>query len=178
MQKCVRLVLRQLDLVENDSVVSVIGVTDENVMLATYKGKAIHFETKKLRSIGRTGKGVKGITLDSGDTVVSAVRTTKGYLLLATTENGYGKMTAVSEYKTQTRGGKGIRVMSVTAKTGSVASILALKSKEDDLLAMSKKGQAIRFNLSEVPKQGRTTQGVRIMNLHKDDSLSTIVHIH
>ena len=170
--------VKAIGLSENDSVVSVIGVSDENVMLATYKGKAIHFETKKLRSIGRTGRGVKGITLDSGDTVVSAVRTTKGYLLLATTENGYGKMTAVSEYKTQTRGGKGIRVMSVTEKTGSVASILALKSKEDDLLAMSKKGQAIRFNLSEVPKQGRTTQGVRIMNLHKDDSLSTIVHIH
>lgn len=170
------------NLEKDDTLVSVLPIPAKNkeysVVLATTQGKGVHFNASDLRAMGRSARGVKGITLQKGDEMASAVGvTSQETLLLTITQHGYGKMTPAKEYRKQKRGGKGIRMMAITEKTGLLVSMLAITNQEVDVVTMSEKGQAIRFRLEEVRKTGRATQGVRIMKPRKDDAVSTIVQI-
>ena len=151
---------------------------DEDVMITTSLGKAIRFEEKKIRSMGRGASGVRGIRLGRGDEVSSLCLVGKKEAsngrLLVVMANGFGKQTALKEYKTQGRGGSGILTAKVTSKTGHViaASII---DEETDILALSQKGQIIKTKIATIRSAGRATQGVKIMTLEKGDSVTGII---
>ncbi len=157
-----------------------VGDGDE-ISLITYNGQAIRFKEDDVRQMGRTAAGVTGMKLKKGDHIVSADVLNKGdkdRSILVVTENGYGKITPAKEYKTQNRGGSGIKTAKVTTKTGKVVGAFIL-SKEDaeegELIVMSKKGQVIKLPLKDVPSLGRDTQGVRVMKMREGDSIASIV---
>jgi DNA gyrase subunit A len=159
---------------------SFVGEGDE-ISLITYNGQAIRFKEDDVRQMGRTAAGVTGMKLKKGDYIVSADILNKGEKdrsILVVTENGYGKITPAKEYKTQNRGGSGIKTAKVTTKTGKVVGAFIL-SKEDaaegELIVMSKKGQVIKLPLKDVPSLGRDTQGVRVMKMRENDSIASIV---
>jgi DNA gyrase subunit A len=147
------------------------------VMLLSKKGKAIRFKEEDVRVMGRSAAGVRGIRLSAGDRVVEAgvIDDPKTSKLLIVMENGLGKMTAVSQYRFQGRGGTGVKAAQLTAKTGEVVGGCILKDGEDgDLLCISKQGQAIRMLLSDIPSRGRATQGVIVMRLKAKDKVATM----
>ena len=152
--------------------------TGDQVFLVTSHGKGIRFEGDEVRSMGRSASGVRGIRLKLDDEVVgmdivSAEDATSQ--LLVVMENGLGKMTTITDYKTQGRGGSGMKTANVTKKTGKVVSGRVLAENFDgDLILSAKSGQAIRLPASTVPSQGRATQGVILMKLPKDDVLSSL----
>lgn len=171
-----------LTLKEEDALISAkfVGNGDE-ISLVTNNGQAIRFKENDVRQMGRTAAGVTGMRLKKGDHIVSADILNKGdkdRSILVVTENGYGKITSAKEYKTQNRGGSGIKTAKVTSKTGKVVGAFVL-SKEDaqegELIVMSKKGQVIKLPLKDVPSLGRDTQGVRVMKMREGDSIASIV---
>jgi DNA gyrase subunit A len=167
---------------DEDALISAkfVGEGDE-ISLITYNGQAIRFKEDDVRQMGRTAAGVTGMKLKKGDYIVSADILNKGEKdrsILVVTENGYGKITPAKEYKTQNRGGSGIKTAKVTTKTGKVVGAFIL-TKEDavegELIVMSKKGQVIKLPLKDVPSLGRDTQGVRVMKMREGDSIASIV---
>lgn len=153
----------------------------DDIMIVTRKGQAIRFMESDAREMGRTAAGVRGIKLGKNDHVVSAhvipAGAEKDAELLVVSETGYGKHTKVSEYKQQKRAGSGIKTASITAKTGDIVGgrMLLGNLAQYELVAVSKKGQVIRTGVSEIPSQGRSTQGVRIMKLRAGDAVASIV---
>jgi DNA gyrase subunit A len=150
---------------------------DDDVSLVTARGQSIRFSEDDIREMGRTASGVRGMKLKGDDKVITADIIRKVYknpLLLVIGENGYGKMTELSEYKRQGRGGSGIRTANVTAKSGKVVAGMVLPDTEGELVAMSKHSQVIRVPLAEVAVSGRSTQGSRIMKLREGDSIASI----
>lgn len=149
----------------------------DDVVLVTTKGQAIRFASDAVREMGRQAGGVRGMKLGSGDSIVGAgvvPKGSKGAELLVLSSTGYGKKTSLSEYKTQGRGGSGIKTMSITPKTKQlVGGAVVLGGGE--LVAMSKKSQAIRTGLDEIPTLSRATQGVRVMKLREGDSVASFV---
>ncbi|MDO8302127.1 MAG: DNA gyrase C-terminal beta-propeller domain-containing protein, partial [Sedimentisphaerales bacterium] len=148
----------------------------DEIMLATENGQSIRFKESQARSMGRTAAGVRGMKLRSGDKVAGfdiIKKDAKQALLLVVMGNGFGKLTPLSEYKVQNRGGSGIKTANVTAKTGKLISGHAVMG-EEDLFALSQKGQVIRTELSSVRKTGRAAQGVRIMDLKAGDKLAAV----
>ena len=128
--------------------------------------------------MGRQAGGVRGIKLSSGDSVVGSGIVPKGAAkaeLLVLSSTGYGKKTKLSEYKTQGRGGSGIKTMSITAKTKQLVGASVVEGGAGELVAMSQKGTAIRTGLNEIPTLSRATQGVRIMRLREGDKLASFV---
>ena len=127
--------------------------------------------------MGRQAAGVRGIKLSKGDSLVGAGIVRKGIKdveLLVLSSTGYGKKTSLSEYKTQGRGGSGIKTMSITTKTKQLVGA-AVIADGGELVAMSQKSQAIRTDLKEIPSLGRATQGVRVMKLRDGDHLASFV---
>ena len=172
-----------ITLKDGDALISARFVgKDDEMSLVTSNGQAIRFNEKDVRQMGRTAAGVAGMKLKKDDHIVSADVLKKGEKereILIVLENGYGKTTAASEYKTQNRGGSGIKTAKVTAKTGKVigAAALSHEDREDgELVVMSKKGQVIKLPLKDVPKLGRDTQGVKVMKLRSGDSIASIVY--
>lgn len=160
-----------------DELESVLRVKKgEDVILATAEGQSIRFKEGDIREMGRTAAGVRAMKLEKGDTIVGAdtitAETAKGFLLTMGA-NGLGKKTPLTEYKTQKRGGSGIITTKVTPKTGKVM-VAKVVDVATELVAMSKKGQVIRVELSAVPSIGRSTQGVSIMKLRTGDSLASV----
>lgn len=153
---------------------------DDDAMLVTSKGQAIRFAESDVRSMGRTAAGVRGMRLGKDDYIIGAGVVPGGakdidlFVLSAT---GYGKTTNISEYKTQKRGGTGIKTAAVTAKTGSLISAAVVGRKGDEIVAISKKGQVIRTGIEEIPSQGRQTQGVRIMRLKSGDTIAACLKL-
>jgi len=152
---------------------------EDEAVIATAKGQAIHFKEKDVRAMGRSAGGVRGIKLKKDDKVVGmevVFKNQKGNQLLIITENGYGKRTDLKEYKVQNRGGSGIKTANVTAKTGKLigASIINVDEIEEDLIITSEKGQIIRIPLKGVSTLGRATQGVRVMKPAPGDKVSAI----
>jgi len=149
----------------------------DDAVLVTSKGQAIRFAGKDVREMGRQAAGVRGMKLRSGDSIVGAGVVPKGAKdaqLLVLSSTGYGKKTKLSEYKTQGRGGSGIKTMSITPKTKQlVGGAIVLNGGE--LVAMSKKSQTIRTGLDEIPTLSRATQGVRVMKLREGDQLASFV---
>jgi len=150
----------------------------DEVMIITSEGKGIRFEADEIRSMGRTAAGVRGIKLKISDKVVGMDIVKKGddaSTMLVVMQNGLGKMTKVSAYRKQGRGGAGVKTANVTKKTGLVVSAKILEENADcDLILSAKSGQAIRLSASSVPSQGRSTQGVILMRLPEGDMVSSV----
>lgn len=174
--------LRKGDLLKT---VREITAQDEAILI-TKEGKAIRFKESDVRSMGRTAAGVKGITLAKKDQVIDMEvigkksadsdkeTKNKSQELLIVSENGYGKRTDVSQYRTQKRGGVGIKTAQITAKTGELVSAKILAGAEEYLIIISQKAQVIKINVSGISKMGRATQGVRVIRLDKNDKVASI----
>lgn len=150
----------------------------DDVMLVTAKGQSIRFEESQVREMGRQAAGVRGMKLGSGDIVVGAgviPKSKKDGELLVLSSTGYGKKTPLKEYKAQGRGGSGIRTMSITPKTKQLVGARMVFGKGGELVAMSKKSQAIRTGLDEIRSLNRATQGVRVMKMREGDSVASFV---
>lgn len=159
--------LRAIEIVEGDELIQVAKTDGESeIMLISHDGLAIRFAEKDVRAMGRTTRGVKGMTLREGDYVVGACAgaVTEGATLLVVTENGYGKKTEFEEYRLQTRGGKGLYTYRITEKTGKVAGVEAV-TDNDDIMMITSEGVVIRMHADEISTYGRQTQGVRLMRL-------------
>ncbi len=169
--------LISIRLEEKDELLAALFVTGEdNVILTTQNGQSIRFNHTDVREMGRTAAGVIGMKLDKGDVIVAAdliPEGVKGAELLVVTANGYGKKTKLSEYKTQHRGGSGIKTVKVTSKTGPLMVARVVTSENEELLAVSKDSQVIRTEVSSIPTLGRDTQGVRVMKLREGDSVAS-----
>ena len=153
----------------------------DQVIIASQKGQSIRFKESDIREMGRGAAGVRAMKLSKADQVIGAsvIKTTanKGLGYLVMTEHGYGKMTKLTEYKTQKRGGSGIKTAKITPKTGKLIDGKVIYEDESEIVAMSKQGQVIRTKLDEIPSLGRQTQGVRIMKLHDGDSLASLTFL-
>lgn len=146
------------------------SVTDGayDIFLATKSGLAIRFPEKDVRAMGRQAGGVRGITLKKGDEVVGMEVLKEESTLLTTTEKGYGKCTQTSEYRQQSRGGKGIITIKVTDKNGPVVGLTQVTA-QDDVMLISNEGQLIRVRVKDISVMGRATQGVRLISLRGDE---------
>jgi len=151
----------------------------DQVILATRQGQSIRFDEKQVRPMGRTAGGVRAIKLKKQNDEVAGFDIIKGgekMMLLVVMENGYAKQTELKEYKTQSRGGSGIKTAEITAKTGALTSAHVI-TEQKEIFALSAKGQMIRTELLTVRKTGRSAQGVHIMNLKSGDRLAGTVVI-
>jgi len=150
------------------------------ILLANRTGNAIRFPERTVRSMGRTAAGVRGISLvKKDDRVVGMVCldvNDKESTILVVSENGNGKRSEFDEYRLTNRGGKGVKTMQVTAKTGEVATIKAVRP-DNDLMITNKSGIVIRLSVSEIPVLGRATQGVRLIRLEENDAISDVTVI-
>ncbi|MAQ77076.1 DNA gyrase subunit A [Candidatus Campbellbacteria bacterium] len=158
--------------------VRLVHEKDESI-LVTRDGQSIRSHVSDFRTMGRTAGGVRGIKLKKDDEVVGLgiiSHTLESADLLVLTENGYGKRTAISEYKNQNRGGSGIKTLNVTNKTGRIAGAKIVDT-QTEILAMSQQSQVIRTSLDSVSKLGRATQGVRVMKLRDGDSVASLTII-
>ena len=154
-----------INLKGGDSLISgILTQGDERAIILTKKGQALHFSEEEVRPMGRQAEGVIGIRLEEEDEVVALLKTEEGAYLFTVTEKGFGKKTAISEYRIQGRGGKGISAHGLSEKTGGLAGGILLKGGEE-LLIFASSGKVIRIEEKEVPELGRTTKGVRLMSL-------------
>ncbi|TVZ51459.1 DNA gyrase subunit A [Dokdonia sp. Hel_I_53] len=164
---------------DDDELLSAKLTTGESqVMLALKSGKAIRFEESKTRPMGRNASGVRGITLASdNDEVVGmvSVNDTESNILVVS-EKGYGKRSSLEDYRITNRGGKGVKTISVTEKTGELVAIKNV-TDEDDLMIINKSGIAIRMEVSSLRVMGRATQGVRLINLKGNDSIAAVAKV-
>lgn len=166
-----------ISLQEDDQLIEVKRSTGKDeVMLATKKGQLIRFHETDVRTTGRSSMGVKGITLGSGDEVVGMQLASQGDSVLAVTENGMGKRTALSEFSLQKRGGKGNLYYRITAKTGNVVSF-KLVSEHQELMLITDRGTIIRLRVQDISEIGRVTSGVKLMGLDKDTHIVSIAKI-
>lgn len=140
---------------------------DNDIILGTLHGKSIRFSEKDVRPMGRAASGVKGIELDGDDIVADMDTVTPGGYVLTITENGMGKRTPEGEYRLQTRGGKGIKIMNLNEKTGYLVS-LQVVTEDDGLMLISADGTIIRMEVSDISELSRDTQGVRLMRIDDD----------
>ena len=148
------------------------------ILLAVKSGKAIRFEESKTRPMGRGASGVRGITLDGpNDEVVGMVSVNDmDTNILVVSENGFGKRSSLEDYRITNRGGKGVKTISITPKTGQVVAIKNV-TDNDDLMIIKKSGVAIRLAISELRVMGRATQGVKLINLKDDDSIAAVAKV-
>ena len=151
---------------------------DSQVMLAVKSGKAIRFEEEKTRPMGRNASGVRGIRLaDDADEVVGmiAINDTSSEILVVS-ENGYGKRSSIEDYRITNRGGKGVKTISLTDKTGKLVAIKNVIDS-DDLMIINKSGIAIRMAVDSLRVMGRATQGVRLIKVREDDSIAAVAKV-
>jgi len=147
--------------------------------MALRSGKAIRFPEAKVRAVGRTAQGVKGVTLQSPeDEVIGMICITNGDEsdILVVAEKGYGKRSAIADYRVTNRGGKGVKTINITDKTGQLISIKNV-TDEDDVMIINKSGVAIRLQLSDLRTMGRNTQGVKLINLKGNDEIAAVAKV-
>ncbi len=151
---------------------------DSQVMVALRSGKAIRFEEGKTRPMGRNASGVRGITLDNeNDEVIGMITVEDGTAdILVVSENGYGKRSSIDDYRITNRGGKGVKTINVTEKTGALVAIKNV-TDEDDLMIINKSGVAIRLAVANLRVMGRATQGVRLIKVREDDSIAAVAKV-
>jgi DNA gyrase subunit A len=151
---------------------------NSQVMLALKSGKAIRFEEAKTRPMGRNASGVRGITLaNNKDEVVGMIAVDDmDSSILVVSENGYGKRSSLDDYRITNRGGKGVKTISITEKTGNLVSVKNV-TDEDDLMIINKSGIAIRMEVSDLRVMGRATQGVKLINLKGNDSIAAVAKV-
>ncbi len=148
----------------------------QEIMIVTKNGKSIRFNEADVHPTGRASMGVRGIRLKAEDEAVDmdVIKNPKKAELLVIMENGLGKCTSVQDYRTQTRGGTGVKTANITTKTGKIigGKIIGEETK-GDLIIVSKQGQIIRMNVKNIPSQGRATQGVYLMRMHENDKVAS-----
>jgi DNA gyrase subunit A len=148
----------------------------QDIVLAKRAGRAIRFNERDVRDMGRTAGGVRGVKVDPGDEVVGMVVVDKGATLLTVTENGFGKRSPLEDYTAKHRGGKGIINIKTTSRNGKVIAIKEVHNK-DDIMIMTRKGVVIRCPISQLSVIGRNTQGVRLINLDEEDIVTDVAHL-
>ena len=174
--------LRVLTLDEGDELITVLETDgQENVLIATHDGQAICFRESDVRPMGRTAMGVRGIKLRAGDYVIGGALAKLGSMLLAITENGYGKRTPIEEYirsggEPQHRGGFGLRGYQITEKTGKAAGVKVVR-EDDDILIISDDGTIIRMAAADVNVYSRTAQGVRVMRVSEGTKVISLARV-
>lgn len=149
-----------------------------DIMLAVKSGKAIRFPEEKVRPMGRTASGVRGITLGSEDDEVIGmicVEPEKANVLVVS-ENGYGKRSDIEDYRTTNRGGKGVKTINLTEKTGSLIALLDV-TDEEHLMIINRSGLTIRLEIASLRVMGRNTQGVKLINLRNDDAIAAVAKV-
>ena len=148
------------------------------IMIATKNGKCIRFPEEKVRAVGRTSIGVRGITLEDQDEVIGMIiaNDLEKESVLVVSEKGYGKRTAVEDYRITNRGGKGVITLNITEKTGQLIAIQNV-TDEDGLMIINKSGVAIRMAVNELRVMGRNTQGVKLINLKNNDEIAAIAKV-
>lgn len=164
---------------EGDRLINAALTNGSNhIIIAKSEGKAVHFHESQVRPMGRTAAGVRGVTLDSDtDKVIGMVCVqNKEAHLLVVSENGYGKRSDIDDYRITNRGGKGVKTISITEKTGKLVAIKEV-SDEDELMIINRSGIAIRIEVKELRVMGRATQGVRLIKLNEDDRISSVEKI-
>ena len=166
---------------ENDEVIQVRMTNGNNeIIIANRKGRAIRFHESAVRCMGRTAAGVRGITLDTKDDEVIGMICMKDLdneTVLVVSEKGYGKRSKIEDYRVTNRGGKGVKTLNVTDKTGPLVGIKSV-TDENDIMIINKSGITIRIKVSDLSVIGRATQGVRLINLEKrDDEIASICKV-
>ncbi len=166
--------LRAIKIQDGDSL-RTVRLTDgsRDVLLCSTSGKIIRFSESDCRAMGRVSQGVKGINIEDSEKIVGMEIIDDNVEILSVTEKGYGKRTQASQYRRQTRGGKGILAMRLTEKNGDIIDIKPVSDK-DDLMIISDKGQVIRTTISGISLMGRATQGVRIIRLKDDEKVVAV----
>jgi DNA gyrase subunit A len=163
---------------EGDKLLYVSLTNGENhIVIAVSSGRAIHFHENDVRPMGRTASGVRGITVNKDDMVVGMVciREMESNLLVVS-EKGFGKRSSIEEYRITRRGGKGVKTLNITAKTGKLVAIKEVKD-DDDLMIINKSGITIRMEIKDLRVMGRATQGVKVIRLNEDDAISSVEKI-
>ena len=151
---------------------------ESEILIAVKSGKAIRFEEGKTRPMGRNASGVRGITLNGPDDAVVGMVSVNDLNtdILVVSANGYGKRSSLEDYRATNRGGKGVKTISVTEKTGELVSIKNV-SDENDLMIINKSGIAIRMSVDSLRVMGRATQGVKLINLKGGDSIAAVAKV-
>jgi DNA gyrase subunit A len=175
---------------EGDELVSAKITNGKNdIFLCSMTGMSIRFSEEDVRPMGRTARGVIGMSLDEGDRVVAMEvlstevgpdgKAVNAYELLTVTDNGYGKRTPAEDYRAQSRGGKGIITMKLAEKNGQVGQVMGSRQvlPKDDIMLVSNKGQMIRIHVGEISEQGRNTTGVRLMNVTAGETVVSFEHM-
>jgi DNA gyrase subunit A len=164
--------------VEDDDALinAVLTSGKDEILLGTQEGMAIHFSEEDVRPMGRTAYGVKGIELEEGDRVVALEVVDSTGTVLTVTENGYGKRTAIDEYRLQSRGGKGLINIKTTGRNGRVVGVKFIRGDEGVML-ITGKGMIIRLNTADISTIGRNTQGVRLIQLEEGDQLVSVARL-
>ena len=151
---------------------------ESQIILAVKSGKLVRFEETKTRPMGRTASGVRGITLkDETDEVIGMVTVNDMESeILVVAENGYGKRSSLDEYRITNRGGKGVKTLNITEKTGKLISINSV-TDADDLMIINKSGLTIRMAVEDLRVMGRATQGVKLINIKGNDSIAAVTKV-
>lgn len=163
---------------DDDQLISV-EMTDGNseILMANRNGRAIRFPETTVREMGRVSTGVRGMTLDGGDDEVVGMicmKPSEGNTVMVVSENGYGKRSVLDDYRITNRGGKGVKTLNVTDKTGHLVAIKSVND-ENDLVIINKSGITLRIKMADIRVQGRATQGVKIINLEKrNDTIASV----
>ena len=169
-----------INIQEGDNVVSVcLTRGDEEILVADKFGRAIHFNESTVRPMGRTATGVKAMTLEEGDEVIGMVSVCdpENESVMVVSEQGYGKRSKVEDYRITNRGGKGVKTINITDKTGDLVALKAV-TDNDDLMIINKSGITLRLHVSDVRIMGRATQGVRLINLGKrGDTIASVCRV-
>ena len=150
---------------------------ENDIMIAVKSGRAIRFPESKVRPMGRTASGVRGIWMEENDEAVGmvCVEPTNANILVVS-ENGYGKRSAIEDYRITNRGGKGVKTINMTEKTGELIAIIDVND-EDNLMIINRSGLTIRLNVADLRVMGRNTQGVRLINLKNDDAIAAVAKV-
>lgn len=163
-----------ITLEEGDELIGVMETSgNDEIILGASNGKAIRFKEDDVRSTGRSSMGVRGMKFAEGDKLIGMTKVTEGEQILVVTSKGFGKRSEALEYRVQTRGGMGVKTLNITEKNGELTSLMAVDDNKD-LIITTNKGVVIRMAISEISQTKRNTQGVRVIKLREDQSVSTI----
>jgi len=167
--------IKAINLREGDEIYDVLVTSgNDSITLAQSNGKSITFKEEDIRDMGRSASGVRGMKLEEGSVIVGAsVIKSENDLILALSENGYGKLTASTEYRVQSRGGKGVITLKTTEKNGKLVDLEAV-TRDLDLILTTNKGVTIRVHISDISESGRNSQGVRIVKLRENQFITNV----
>ncbi len=163
---------------EGDQLLSAKLTNGNNeIMLAIRSGKAIRFHESTVRAVGRTASGVRGISLSEKDEVIGMICVENEVEdVLVVSENGYGKRSSIGDYRITNRGGKGVKTINITEKTGDLVAIKSV-TDNDDLMIITENGMTIRLAVSSIRLMGRTAQGVKLINLKENSTIASVARV-